>query len=301
MSNIMNDKTDIQNLLPEGFPVRSTGISSDEFNLIRTLVYEKMGINLSDQKRALVVGRLQNNLRTNGFSSFKQYYEYILGDSSGQALVDLADSISTNYTYFYREHGHFEYLIEHALPDVIEQLKRRNSRDIRIWCAASSTGEEPYLLAMILRESLGQEFHQWDTGVLATDISGTALKTAMEGVYSADKVSRVPQNYKLKYFTKQSNNMYAVSSDIKRMVTFRRFNLINKVFPFKKRFDIIFCRNVMIYFDQETRNSLVDKLYDFTTVGGYLFVGHSETLDRRATDYTYVKPAIYRKEPYNVA
>ena len=292
----MSNESDLQNLLPGGFTIQSTAISSSEFDLIRSLVYEKMGINLSDQKRALVVGRLQNALRSNGFKSFRQYYDHVLSDSSGQALVDLADSISTNYTYFNREHGHFDFLRESALPEVVDNLRRKNSKDIRIWCAASSSGEEPYMLAMILREFFGNEFHQWETGILATDISGTALRVAEEGIYSADKVSRVPLGLKNKYFSKIENNLYSVVDEIKRIVTFRRFNLINKVFPFKQKFDIIFCRNVMIYFDQGTRNELVRKLYANTSRGGFLFVGHSETLDRRDTEYDYVKPAIYRKE-----
>jgi len=280
---------------PAGMPLGTMSISDKEFGLIRTLVYEKFGINLTEEKRSLVVGRLQKLVRNLGFQSFKQYYDYLLVDGTGQALDLLVNRISTNYTYFHRESDHFDYFHSTALPEAVKDVKGENSRDLRIWCAGCSSGEEPYMLVMQMLEYFGKEYGMWDAGVLATDISGKALDTAKAGVYSGEGVSRVPSDLKRRYFTKNGNGKIGVSEKVKREVTFRRFNLMNEQFPFKKPFHIIFCRNVMIYFDQPTRNALVMRFHNNTVPGGYLFIGHSETLGRTQTLYDYVMPAVYRK------
>lgn len=270
-------------------------ISDEEFGLLRSLIYERFGINLTDQKRSLLVGRLQKVLRQSGHASFKSYYEALLGDATEQALSQLVDRISTNHTYFFREKSHFDFFSERALPQLTALLERQKSRDIRIWCAGCSSGEEAYMLLMLLREHFGAKYSQWDGGILATDISSRVLDIARRGVYPEDRIRMLPEPLLRKYFRKLPDNKYEVVEELRSEATFRRFNLMNERFPFKKPFHVIFCRNVMIYFDDPTRRTLVEKFHKHTVDGGYFFLGHSETLGRGQSLYKYLAPAVYQK------
>lgn len=205
----------------------------------------------------------------------------------------MVNKLTTNYTYFYREQKHFELMKDEVLPYTIK--KENALKDLRIWSAGCSTGEEPYTLQMIIKDVLGKEYSAWDTTLLATDISTKALDKAKKGIYSNEAVGKMPTEWKDKYFENHDNLSSVVKKDIKDKIIFKRFNLMDS-FPFKKRFHIIFCRNVMIYFDVETKNKLVNKFYDMMEPGGYLFIGHSESIDRNATRYNYIQPAVYRKE-----
>ena len=270
-------------------------INDSEFHCIRILVYDRFGINLTEQKRSLVVGRLQKLLRDEGFASFHDYYEFVVGESSGSALDKLVNRISTNYTYFNRESAHFDFFVQEVLPALVAGVKKQNSRDLRVWSAGCSSGEEPYMLALLMMEYLGNEYGLWNGGVLATDISEQVLARARLGSYGDEQVSRIPSQLKYKYFTKQKDGSWLVKEALKKQVTFRRFNLMNKQFPFKSPFQVIFCRNVMIYFDSETRDALVQRYYESLEPGGYLFIGHSETLGRQHDVFQYVMPAVYKK------
>lgn len=280
-------------------PVQPQGgmmaISNDEFARLRDLIHQRFGINLTEQKRSLLVGRLQKLMRSLGLATFSQYYDYLKNDTTEAALGELVDLISTNHTYFNREKDHFDYFSQTALPAVIEKLKRENRKDLRIWCAGCSSGEEPYTLLMLMMEYLGSEYASWDAGILATDISDRALTIARRGAYATDRVMQLPESLRRKYFTSAGAGEMQVIDKVKREATFRRFNLMNTTFPFKKPFQMIFCRNVMIYFDQETREALVNRYHKATEPGGYLFIGHSETLGRSQTLYKYIKPALYQK------
>jgi chemotaxis protein methyltransferase CheR len=287
----------IQQRLPEQ-QVLANGIqaiSDSEFADLRELIHQRFGINLTDQKRSLLVGRLQKLMRKLNLSTFAQYYQYLTEDQTEQTLSELVDLISTNHTYFNREKDHFVYFFETALPTLVEQLEKENRRDLRIWCAGCSTGEEPYTLLMLMLEYFGSEYASWDAGILATDISERALSIARRGVYSTDRVQLLPENLQRKYFTPAGPDEMAVCEKVKREATFRRFNLMNNNFPFKKPFQMIFCRNVMIYFDQPTRDALVAQYHQFTEPGGYLFIGHSESLGRSSSNFQYIQPALYRK------
>ncbi|MCK4623115.1 MAG: protein-glutamate O-methyltransferase CheR [Desulfuromonadales bacterium] len=270
-------------------------ISDKEFGQLRDLIHKRFGINLTDQKRSLLVGRLQKLMRRLNLGTFSQYYQYLTDDKTEAALGELVDLISTNHTYFNREKDHFDYFYETALPAIAAKLQQENRKDLRIWCAGCSTGEEPYTLLMLMMEYFGSEYSSWDAGILATDISDRALTIARRGTYSTDRVMQLPENLRRKYFVPAGDGEMAVNDKIKREVTFRRFNLMNTGFPFKKPFQMIFCRNVMIYFDQPTRDALVGRYHQFTEPGGYLFIGHSETLGRSQTRYKYLKPALYQK------
>lgn len=270
-------------------------ITDEEFQAIRTLVYERFGINLTEQKKSLVAGRLQKLLRKRGFATFADYFAYLQQDRSEKALGELVDHISTNHTFFNRENDHFEYFRTTALPSVIERLRSERRFDLRIWCAGCSTGEEAYMLLMLMREVLGSDYGNWQAGILATDISSRALAVAREGRYSDESLSQLPENLRRKYFRRTAGGDWQVVDALRREATFRRFNLMNEVFPFKKPFQVIFCRNVMIYFDQPTRERLIAKFHRLTERDGYLFIGHSETLTRNQSLYRYLIPAAYQK------
>jgi chemotaxis protein methyltransferase CheR len=270
-------------------------ISDQEFGQLRDLIQARFGINLTEQKRSLLVGRLQKLMRQLNLATFSSYYEYLSNDKTEGTLSELVDLVSTNHTYFNREKDHFDYFSAIALPKVVAKLKKENRKDLRIWCAGCSTGEEPYTLLMLMMEYLGADYSSWDAGILATDISDRALTIARCGTYANDRVMQLPDPLRKKYFIRAGDGEMAVVDNIKKEATFRRFNLMNTSFPFKKPFQMIFCRNVMIYFDQPTREALVSRYHQHTEPGGYLFIGHSETLGRTQSLYRYLKPALYQK------
>lgn len=268
-------------------------ISDREFQQIRGLIYDRFGINLTQEKKTLLVGRLQKYLRDTGIGSFQAYHDHLLNDRSNAELDRLINSVSTNYSYFYREEGHFQYFQQTVLPTLANRMKHENARDLRIWSAGCSTGEEPYMLVMLMMEYFAAEYPTWNAGILATDISSRVLQEAQHGSYPADKITRIPSPLRHKYFRQLPNGFMAVQDAVRNEVTFRRFNLMNSQFPFKKPFHVIFCRNVMIYFDQPTREALLQRFHDALLPGGYLFIGHSETLGKDRDLFRFIMPACY--------
>lgn len=267
-------------------------ITQNEFNQLATYVKANYGIYLKDTKKTLVEGRLQSVLEEMGFENFSEYYSYVISDKSGHAVVTLLDRITTNHTFFMRESAHFYFFRDKVLPYLSKAV---TDKDLRIWCAACSSGEESYTLAMILDEFFGNEKLFWDTKILATDISNAILESARNGIYSFDKVSPLPDTWKTKYFKQEGEN-FVVADKIKNEVIYRKFNLMDKVFPFKRKFHVIFCRNVMIYFDETTKDTLIQRFYKALEPGGYLFIGHSESIDRSKYKFKYVMPSVYMKE-----
>lgn len=268
-------------------------MTEKEFRKFVEFIKNGYGVNLS-QKKTLMVGRLQNFLEQNGFQSFSDYYDYVVGDKSGNASGILINKLTTNHTFFLREAQHFEYLKNTVLPYL--SFSEARKKDLRIWSAGCSSGEEPYTLAMLLDEYFGLEKESWDTKILATDISTKVLQHAAEGIYNREEISVLPDKWIKKYFDGVDHESSRVRECIRKEVIYRKFNLMEEVLPFKKKFHVIFCRNVMIYFDAPTKNALVERFYDMTEPGGYLFIGHSESLSREDTRYKYILPAIYRKE-----
>jgi chemotaxis protein methyltransferase CheR len=273
----------------------SVALSENEFDNLSRLVYERFGIHLPPEKRTMVTVRLQKILRRMGMTSFHQYYDYLVRSKNNEALIEFANHITTNHTFFFREKEHFDYLVKRVLPEMTAPLKRRQEYDFRMWCAGCSSGEEAYMLAMLMMEFLGPEYSRWKAGVLATDISEKALAVAESGEYSEERIALLPEEYKRKYFQLLPDKHWRVKPLLQNEVIFRKFNLMNTVFPFRKPFHVIFCRNVMIYFDKPTRNALVQRFYDSLLPGGYLFIGHSETIDRASSDFRYITPALYQK------
>jgi chemotaxis protein methyltransferase CheR len=200
--------------------------------------------------------------------------------------------MTTNHTFFMREAEHFHYFRDHVLPYLHHTVK---DKDLRIWSAASSSGEEPYTLAMILDEFLGSEKAAWEAKLLATDLSAEILETAKKGIYSNDRITPLPVTWRTQYFQQADAGHSMVTDRIRNQVIFRRFNLMDTTLPFKRKFHVIFCRNVMIYFDNKTKDALVERFYQMMEYGGYLFIGQSESLNRDTTRFQYVMPAVYRK------
>jgi len=270
-------------------------ITDHEYQLIRELVYRRFGINLGTQKKSLVVSRLRKILIKENFSSFKAFYDHVINDRSCQGLSKLVDRISTNHTYFFREDDHFTFLSDEFLPQVTRILEQKKQLDIRIWCAGCSSGEEPYTLAVVLNEFFKKTAIKWNVNILATDISGNALAAAEQGVYSSLGVDKIPVLLRNKYFNKRADGQWEAAPQLKDLILFRRLNLMREQYPFKRKFHLIFCRNVMIYFDEPTRTALVKRFYQYTAPDGYLFIGHSESLRKNDCPYQYVRPAIYQR------
>ncbi|MDR1440342.1 MAG: protein-glutamate O-methyltransferase CheR [Clostridiales bacterium] len=267
-------------------------ITEKEFWQIVDLLKNKYGINLS-QKKNLIVGRLQNHLRRSNFESFSEFFDYVISDRTGEAITLLINKLTTNYTFFLREMEHFDYFKQTVLPHIVATEK---GKDMRIWSAGCSSGEEPYSIAMYVADYFGSNKNGWDSKILATDISERVLSLAADGKYLSESLEGLPAMWRANYFTKADGEYEQVVERLRREVIFRKFNLMESLFPFRKKFHIIWCRNVMIYFDAQTKKALIDKFYDQTETGGYLFIGHSESIARSDTKYKYIMPAIYRKE-----
>lgn len=271
-------------------------ITDAEFKKLGGLIYDNFGINLSDEKRQLLEGRFQSILKKYNLASFKDYYEFLHQDRSQKIsrLGELVDKISTNHTFFYREPKHFQLMEKEWLPELIKA--NATSKKLRIWCGAASTGEEPYTLLSILLKVLGPNYPSWDTGVIATDISSQALAKANAGIYEPEHVEELPKDLIRPIFNlDKALGKYKVKESVRSEILFRRFNLMNTL-PFKGKFDIVFCRNVMIYFDKPTTMALVERIYDSVNPGGYLIISLSESLMRDQTRFKYISPGVYKKD-----
>lgn len=273
------------------------GLSDYLFQQFSRLVYHQIGINLHDGKRALLQARLSKRLRATGIVSYKDYYKYIMSSEGGDELIHFLDCISTNLTYFFRELQHFEFIDHVLLPELLDRKKRERNKRIRVWSAGCSTGEEPFSVAMCILTHL-KNVNEWDFRILATDISTRVLKSAAAGVYPKEKVLKVPPPLRNQFFHEivgQGGQIqYQVIPFLKQIVSFRRLNLKGN-YPFKGPFDLIFCRNVMIYFDKKTQETLIQNIANYMEPGGYLFIGHSESLAGLAHPLAYVRPAVYKK------
>ncbi len=267
-------------------------ITDSEFNRIVQYVKKNYGIDLS-QKKTLIVGRLENYLVRNGYSGYSDYMAKVEEHPEGEEAKNLINVLTTNHTYFMRESEHFDFMQHEVLPWLRTTEAAR--KDLRIWSAASSTGEEPYTLAMLLMDFFGLEHKSWDTKVLATDISTRVLQHASKGVYLKEQIDPLPEKWKRHYFKAISAEQYQATEELRNEVIYRQFNLMNP-FPFRKKFHVVFLRNVMIYFEDDTKYNLLQKVYDFMEPGGYLFIGTTEGLNRNRIHFDYVQPSIYRKQ-----
>lgn len=273
-------------------------LTDKEFEMFKKLIYDECGITLSASKKNLVQSRLQKRLREKGYNSFFDYYHFVTKDPSREELVHMIDCISTNKTYFFRESKHFDFLVNRILPDLFKTKRNSTDKTIRIWSAGCSTGEEAYTLAMLLYCQL-ENNRNIKAKILATDISTNVLSKAMTAVYGDEQMKDMPPAYTKRFFsTVHEGHMlrYKVKDVLKEMVTFRRLNLLELKPIFNNKFDVIFCRNVMIYFDYETRHELIKKYYNMLTPNGFFFLSHSETLSGKDHNFKFIEPAVYQKQ-----
>jgi chemotaxis protein methyltransferase CheR len=269
-------------------PPWNDAISPAEFQEISDLANRTCGIDLSRGKQHLVQARLGKRIRQGRFASFKDYYRHVLADRTGDELTALLDALTTNFTSFLREPAHFEFLRKSILPNL--------KGPIRIWSAGCSTGEEPFTIAFSLIEELGPVAF-WRCRILAADISTHALAAARRAVYPADRFADFPPECLPSYLLRGTQNWdgwFRVKPSIRAMIEFQRLNLVEP-FQHPQPFQVIFCRNVMIYFNKATQTDLVNRLARNLAPGGYLFIGHSESLTGLAHPYQYIQPAVYRK------
>ena len=266
-------------------------ISDQDFVRLRDYVKSNFGVNL-DKKRTLIEGRLSNPIIQAGFNNFHDYLEDVYKDKTGAKIDTLMTKLTTNYTYFMREETHYKFMQDVALPYWTSTIK---DRDLRIWSAGCASGEEAYTIVMVLSEYFGLKKKEWDTTVLATDISTRVLGIARQGVYPEEHFEQLPKDLKAKYFTKIGEEQYKVTDAMAKDVVFSQFNLMGDFNRFRKKFHIIFCRNVMIYFDTPTKAALAKRFHDALAIGGYLFVGLSETLSGISGDFEQTAPSIYRR------
>lgn len=267
----------------------SLKLTENDFQRLVAYMKKNYGINL-EKKSVLIEGRLSNMIQQRGFTSFKDFLDFAFADKTGKETVQLVNKLTTNHTFFLREAEHFDFLKSTVLP-YIEQNNKDHS--MNIWCAASSTGQEPYTILFTLHDYFGTKMPGWRLNYVASDLDTEVLNFAKSGVYATPALKDVPQAWLTKYFVKIDEGHYKVQDKLRAQIQFKQFNLMDKIPP-GKPYDLISCRNVMIYFEQQTKNDLIERFYDVTKEGGYLFTGHSESVSRE-TRYTYIKPAIYRR------
>ena len=271
---------------------QTPALGDAEFDFIRHVINENAGIVLGPNKRQLVQGRLARRLRELGLPSYEAYCDHVR-EAGPEELVGLINALTTNVTAFFRENHHFEALTSYMLPEAMD--RNASARRLRIWSAGCSTGEEPYCLAMVAAEVLGTA--RWDLKILATDIDSEVIATAQAGIYSLDRVESVPEVRRKRWFRRGSGayeGSACVRSEISQLISFRTLNLLHE-WPMRGPFDVIFCRNVMIYFDQPTRERLVRRFAQMLAPNGYLCIGHSESIHTGTAPVHLVGKTIYRR------
>lgn len=274
------------------------GLSEPDFCRLSRLIYEQCGIKLGPHKKTMVEGRLRKRIRALRLRAFDEYVEFVFSNAGlRDELVNLIDAVTTNKTDFFREAAHFDFLLNVALPEMVETHRIGLSRKLRIWSAACSTGEEPYTLAMLLSE-FAEGVPGFDYSILATDISTLALEKARLGIYREEKAAALPQGLMRKYLLRSKDPQrkeVRIDPTLRAKVEFRRLNLMDEEFNLGEPVDVLFCRNVIIYFDQATQKRILAKLTRHLSPGRFLFMGHSETLHGMNLPLSPLAPSVYRK------
>lgn len=265
--------------------------SEADFGRVKKIVYEFAGIDLNESKKNLVYNRLAKRIRFLQQGSFKQYLDYVEAQGESE-FVHLINAITTNLTFFFRENHHFEFLSKTAIPELLE--KNKTSKKIRIWSAGCSTGEEPYSIAIVLKEAVPSG---WDAKVIATDLDTNVVNTGIKGVYKDDRLKGVSEERKKRWFLKgtgSNSGFIKVKPELQEAIKFGQINLMHD-WPLDEPIDIIFCRNVVIYFDKPTQSKLFNRYADLLPDNGYLFIGHSESLYKVCDRFELLGQTIYKK------
>ena len=266
-----------------------------DFVALRAVVEKLTGIDLADDRVALVEGRLRPVMREHRFRNYHDLLRIIQTPGNEALTRELIDRLTTNHTHFHREPRHYEILTQQVIPEISAAAIHRGDRDLRVWCAAASFGQEPYELCMTLMHTLGNDYNTFSAGVLATDISVRALETARTGIYPEADCVKLPAQLRIAYLDPLPGGRYAIQERVKKEVMFRRFNLQQPSYPFKKGFDVIFCRNVLIYFSPDTQQRVLNRLISALRPGGYLFIGHAESPGTARSRLENAGPSVFRR------
>ena len=267
--------------------VKNPDMETSTFRRFCAIAYEKAGITLGDSKEALVEARVGRRMRALGLVHEKEYLIRLEKDSTGEEIVQFLDVISTNHTSFFREPDHFEFL-----RTVLADWRREGMRRLRVWSAASSTGEEPYTIAFTIADTLENAVVDWR--ILATDISTKVLAKAEAGVFDDSKLTGLARGELNRFFERgPDKDKHTVQPEMRAKITFRRLNLVTPPYPMRGPFDIIFCRNVMIYFDQAVRQRVISGMERLLRPGGYLLIGHAEALSGVRTELRMIRPSVF--------
>ena len=273
-------------------------MTSDEFKRLSTYIFKEYGIKMPEVKKTMLQSRLHKRLRELNMSSYKDYIEYLFSKEGHQTeVVHMIDMVSTNKTDFFREPVHFDFLHSHALPELL--FGDRPNRQIKLWSAGCSSGEEPYTIAISVSEFMAQNpSFAFDFSILATDISTRVLKSASEGIYKEARVEMLPLNLKKKYLLRSKDKLnpsIRIIPELRRKISFHRLNFMDNVYNVPDKYDIIFCRNVLIYFDRETQEKVINRLCANLKPNGFFFLGHSESITNFDVPLKQLKPTIFRR------
>jgi chemotaxis protein methyltransferase CheR len=273
----------------DNFLQREFPMSANNYQAISALAYKHSGIVLADIKAEMVYSRLARRLRELNFRKFDEYMAYLDSDWIAEETHFL-NAITTNLTHYFRENHHFEYLADNVIP----MLRKSHMRDrrIRVWCNAASTGEEPYSIAMVFKEGFPES--NWDIKILATDLDSNVLATAQAGIYHKDRVEAISKERKKRWFSQVDSDRVKVDGSLQDMLTFKQLNLLHD-WPMKGPFDVVFCRNVIIYFDKHTQGELFVKVHKLMDADSHLFIGHSESLLGAADKFKSLGRTVYQK------
>ena len=282
-------------------PYATAALPHSDFRRLSALIHSQCGIKMPDAKKVMLEARLRKRLRALVISSFREYCDFLFSpEGMQQELPEMINAVTTNKTDFFREPRHFDFLVGSALPDLMPACGTGMRRGLKIWSAGCSTGEEPYTIAMALANARDENYPGLDFSIEATDICTRALAYAKRGVYKAERTAPVPACLKKKFLMRskdKSSELVRVAPEVRAMVAFRKLNLMDRDFGFDAPVDIIFCRNVIIYFDRPTQEKLLGRLCANLLPGGYLFMGHSETLNGLSMPLMSVGPMVYKKAP----
>jgi chemotaxis protein methyltransferase CheR len=272
-------------------------LTDSDFKRLSEFIYGNYGIKMPKEKRTMLEGRLMKRLRANQIKSFAEYCDYVFSDEGMEKeLIHMINVVSTNKTDFFREPAHFEFLYETVLP---EFKKKNKGEPIKIWSSACSSGEEPYTIAMVINEFAKQQEAPLPYQIFGTDISSDILERAQMGVYKDERVVDVPLSYKRRYFMANKDpqkKLVRVVPELRKNTSFMRLNLIDPTYPISEKFQVIFCRNVLIYFDRPTQEAVINKLCNHLVPGGYFFLGHSESATGMQVPLTPLKPTIFKRK-----
>lgn len=269
-----------------------------DFQQFSTFIYDHVGIQLPPTKKTMLEARLQKRLKSLNIEGFEEYSRFVFSPQGQQSeLVHLIDVVTTNKTDFFREPGHFSFLTEKALPTIIRQKSRSPAQPVRIWSAGCSSGEEPYTLAMVLSEFAAEQ-RGFRFSILASDISTRILETARTAIYPEERTDDIAMHFKKKYLLRsrdRTRGLIRICPELRAAIGFRRINFMDDDFGLSEKMDIIFCRNVVIYFDKPTQQDLMQKFHRQLRPGGFLFLGHSETLNGIDVDFKVAGSTVYQK------